>query len=152
MPHKFPPGDHPKPLHVPWGGGSNRGRGKQSGPEEALSSQALPPASISKVLLLGEKASILQLPVCSVQVRRDLGSRGRGWAGVEPGKGVKNCMINPSFESIYPSLRIAREAIPPSAGDIVTCPLLESQQFWWSLPQGKDQLERLHLGSPLLYR
>lgn len=30
--------------------------------------QALPPASISKVLLLGEKASILQLPVRSVQV------------------------------------------------------------------------------------
>lgn len=53
-------------------------RGGNSGPEEALSSQALAPASISKVILLGEKASVLQLPELSVQVRRDLASWGRG--------------------------------------------------------------------------
>lgn len=60
------------PLHVPWEEGGNRGRGEQSGPEEALSSQALAAASISKVLLLGEKESILQLPALPVQVSRGL--------------------------------------------------------------------------------
>lgn len=79
MPHKPPPGDHPKPLHVPRGvGGGHKREGEQNGPEEALSSQALAPASIGKVILLEEKASVLQLPVLSVQVRRDLGSWGRG--------------------------------------------------------------------------
>lgn len=100
---------------------TTRGRGKQSGPEEALSSQALAPASISKVIVLGEKASVLQLPVLSVQVRRDLGSWGRGQASVEPGKGMENCMVNPHFKSIYCSLRVAKDPPPPpSAGDIVT--------------------------------
>lgn len=63
------------PMHVPQeGGGDDKGERGQSSPEEALSSQALAPASISKVLLLGEKASILQLPVLPVQVSRGLGS------------------------------------------------------------------------------
>lgn len=68
------PGDHSTPMYVPQGGGGgDKGKRGQSSPEELLSSQAPVPASISKVLLLGEKASIRQLPALPVQVSRGLG-------------------------------------------------------------------------------
>lgn len=68
------PGDHSTPMHVPQGeGGGGKGKREQSSPEELLSSQAPASASISKVLLLGEKASIHQLPALPVQVSRGLG-------------------------------------------------------------------------------
>lgn len=61
------------PMHVPQGeGGGGKGKRGQSSPEELLSSQDPARASICKVLLLGEKASILQLPALPVQVSRGL--------------------------------------------------------------------------------
>lgn len=63
------------PVHVPQGErGDDKGKNRHSIPEEPLFLQAVAPASISKVLLLGEKASVLQPPALPVQVSKGLGS------------------------------------------------------------------------------